>query len=49
MEHEVPLHGGAGRPASVDFCIVLRHESGSVISAILGEAKVVTTDQHLKQ
>ena len=49
MEHKVPLHGGAGRPASVDFCIVLRHESGSVISAIPGEAKVVITDQHLKQ
>ena len=40
MEQPIKLHGGSGRPATVDFMVVVRTEIGSVLKLIPGEAKI---------
>lgn len=40
MEHKLPFHGGLGRPATVDFCILLRQKGGEVIRGGKGHCHV---------
>ena len=40
MEQPIKLHGGSGRPATVDFMVAVRTEVGSVLKLIPGEAKI---------
>ena len=49
MEHAVPLHRGSGRPAAVDYCVVLRQDEGNVIGVVPAEAKAVIKEKHVKQ
>ena len=39
MEQSIPLHTGSGKPASVDFCIIVRDQHGVVLNIVPGEAK----------
>ena len=49
MEQAIRLHPGSGRPATVDFCVVLRDENGQVIGFVPGEAKQLLLDKHISQ
>ena len=49
MEQAIRLHPGSGRPATVDFCVVLRDEYGQVIGFVPGEAKQLLLDKHISQ
>ena len=40
MEQKVRLHGGSGKPATVDFLVIVRTIDGRVLNMIPGEAKV---------
>lgn len=49
MEQAIRLHPGCGRPATADFCVVLRDEYGQVIGFVPGEAKQLLLDKHMSQ
>ena len=34
MEQSIPLHTGSGRPASVDFCIIVRDQHAIMLNMI---------------